>query len=400
MVLQRKHLLETAQASHPMVQNFTQNLAELRKTIRSTISNILNEIELKLEVIQKQYDDATKKLKSVPGKERQMVKIERDRSVIEELYVYMLQKREETALSLIATKSLLKVIDEPYSSSNPVAPNRTLIYLAGLFGGFGAPLSILLILSLFNNSVSSKEELIAIVPNHPVIGTINKAKLNGSQVVTAQNSRSLISERFRSLRTNLLFNNGNKQQCILVTSSISTEGKTFIAVNLATSYATTGMKTILLDFDMRNPKMSSYLKETNKEGLSNFLTGNKSLPQIIKRTSLDDNLHFIASGPIPPAPSELINREKLDELFEFLTKNYDVIIVDTAPVGLVSDAVLLANYITHSLFVVRAGLTKKEMIEEAQELFDEKKLTNPAMVLNAAKNIGAYSSYHYNGYYN
>jgi capsular exopolysaccharide synthesis family protein len=185
----------------------------------------------------------------------------------------------------------------------------------------------------------------------------------------------------------------------LITSSVSTEGKTFIAVNLATSYASHGKKTIIVDFDLRKPKMTSYLGENSEYGISNFLTDHMSLKDIVHHSKINENLHFIASGPIPPEPTELLKPEKLQEMFSFFKHFYDVVIVDTPPIGIVSDAMLFGKYITHSLYVVRSGFTKKEMLENAKEVLDTAKLTNPSLIFNAVKKLGghSYKSYHYYG---
>ncbi|MBK8501593.1 MAG: polysaccharide biosynthesis tyrosine autokinase [Saprospiraceae bacterium] len=397
LVLDRRQMLKSAQSSHPNALTSAQNLRDLKNSISATVDNLEHELELQSTNVRDQYDETKNYLQSVPGKERQMVKIERDKSIIEELYVYMLQKREETALTLVATHSNIKIIDQPYSSMYPVSPNAQLIYILSLLAGLAIPCITISTFQLLKTSVSTKDDIQGIIPDHPIIGTINQARINGQQVVTAKDSKTWISERFRSLRTNLQFNNENKHQSILITSSVSTEGKTFIAVNLAASFASNGKKTLIIDFDLRKPKMTSYLGEISEYGLSNYLTQNMQLKAIIHESKISDHLHFISSGPIPPEPAELLKPEKLQEMFNYFKKYYDVVIVDTPPIGIVSDAMLLTRYITHSLYVVRSGFTKKEMLENAREILDSQKLTNPSLIFNAVKKLGghSYKSYHY-----
>jgi capsular exopolysaccharide synthesis family protein len=390
-------MLKSAQASHPNALTSAQNLRDLKKSIFATVDNLEHELDLQSTNVKDQYDQTKNYLQSVPGKERQMIKIERDKSIIEELYVYMLQKREETALTLVSTHSNIKIIDQPYSSMFPVSPNAQLIYILSLLTGLVIPFITISTFHLLKTSVSSKDDIQGIIPDHPIIGTINQARINGEQVVTAKDSRTWIAERFRSLRTNLQFNNENKHQSILITSSVSTEGKTFIAVNLAASFASNGKKTIIIDFDLRKPKMTSYLGESSEYGLSNYLTENMQLKAVVHESKINDQLHFISSGPIPPEPSELLKPEKLQEMFSYFKKYYDVVIVDTPPIGIVSDAMLLTRHITHSLYVVRSGFTKKEMLENAREVLDSQKLANPSLIFNAVKKLGghSYKSYHY-----
>ncbi len=401
LVLERRHILESAQASHPSVVAATQKLNQLKSSIVSTIDNLERDFELKLEMVNEQYAGTSGRLQRVPSNERRVLQIQRDKSIVEDLYVYMLKKREETALSMVSTPSRIAVIDPPYSSVEPVSPNKKIIYFGGILGGLGIPFMLILTMGLFNTTLKSEEEIKQLLPGQKIMGRINQANVKDKkQIVVSRNSRTWISERFRSLRTNLQLNAGNSIQSIMVTSSISAEGKTFIALNLATSFALARKKTILLDFDMRNPKLSKNLGDNSEDGLSNYFYDYQRIEDIIKESKIHSNLQYIPSGPIPPNPTELISDLKLDILFNYLYENYDIIIIDTPPLGIVTDAILLNSYLTHTLYVVRPGYTRKDVLESCCEIFEEKKLVNPSIIINGVSKAQSYSRHYYKYYSN
>lgn len=389
LVLERRQLLVTSQPSNPLVLSANQKLISMRNSIYSAIENFQSDLKLQLTNIRDQYDRSMTRLRSVPTKERQLTDRSRQQGIIENLYTYLLQKREETALSLIGTAANSIIIDPPRSSARIVAPNKMKFYLAGSFAGLAIPFLFISIGEALKDAVASEDELKTMLPNHSIVGLINQRASKGKHLVM-QKARTLISDRFRSLRTNMQFlNSGESQaQCIMVTSSTSREGKTFIATNLAASFAIKEEKTVIVDFDLRNAEVASYLEEqaTGKIGLSHYFRGEVENIEELLQVSQVENLQYITLGEIPNHPDELILTEyKLMRLFEYLKDNFSTIIVDTSPVGIISDAILLNKYITHSLYVVRVGVTKHAMVEKARELFDQDQLVNPMLVLNGVK---------------
>lgn len=401
LVLNRQKLLETAQPSNPMVVSGEQQLKRLESVLRVTINNIKRDFRKKLNSVASLNDDLSVRLKKAPTQERGLLEIKRQQAVKENLYLFLLQKKEETALSLIATTGNSKVIDQPRSQRKAIAPRRSLVYLGGLFGGFLFPFLLIVGKDVFQTTIQTEEDIKSIT-NASIIGTINQTKKKNI-IAVLKNSRTAIAERFRLIRTNLQFHNKKQaQQTILITSSVSGEGKTFVAINLALSFSLTKQKTILLGMDLRKPKMKEYLGTVEESpGISEYLKGKCSLNEIIHIYEESSNLQYISCGKIPFNPHELLLEESVQKLFTQLKKIYDVIIIDTPPVGLVSDAILLNEYVTDSIYVVRANTTQKQMLENANQLFIQKKLKNTFVLFNGVNmNSGyGYKRYGYGGKY-
>ena len=395
LILKRQQLLETAKSSNPIVKSSEQQLVSLRNTIRYTIKNLQKDMQTRLASIESLSNELTTRLKKVPTQEKGLLEIKRQQVIKENLYLYLLEKREETALSLIATSPNARIINHPRSSWKPVSPENSKIMLGGLFGGLFFPFFLIIIRDIFRDTIQSEEEVKDLTKT-PILGTINQSK-DKNYIVVQANKRTAIAERFRLVRTNLQFSIKNKAQTILLTSSISQEGKSFIALNLAMSYALTKKKTILLGLDLRKPKMKTYIgnKEGTSMGISNYLVGAAEVKDIIQASEHNDYLDFITSGPIPFNPHELLTDKKIGQLLQDLKNKYDVIILDTPPVGLVSDALLLNEYITTSIYVTRIGRTKKFMLQQANELFQSGKLKNPSIIINGVKMAKRYG---YAGY--
>lgn len=401
LVLERRQLLVTSQPSNPLVQSAEQRMTSLRNSISMALNNLQNDQKIQLTNIKNQYDRSLERLKSVPTKERQMVDKSRQQNIIENLYIYLLQKREETALSLIGLTSNSLVIDPPRSSVEAISPNKYLLVFAGGLLGMGFPFVFIALGVLLKDSVQSEEDVKEIFANTPanVVGYINRCGGNKKKVVQNQ-ARTAVADRFRSLRTNLQFlhDADTSTKTILVTSSTSNEGKSFVASNLAVSFAASQEKTILLDFDLRNPSAAKSLGEGENVtiGLGNFLLGEVSdLKEVIQHSGDTENLDYITVGKVSSNPAEIILSEKrLSTLFGFLKEHYDVIVIDTSPVGIVSDAILLNRYLTSTLYVVREGFTKKKMLEDARDSFEQDKLQNPSIVLNGIKKQKGYYGYY------
>ncbi len=397
LVLQRQKMLETANTSNPILVSNEQQLRSLSAIIKTTINNLRRNLSTKLNSISGLNQDLSGRLRKAPTQERGLLEIKRQQTVKENLYLYLLQKREETALSLIATSANSKTIDRPRYSKEAIYPKQSLVYLGGLLGGLFLPFIFVVGKHLFETSISTEED-IQDLTNASIIGIVSKVKKD-TIIAVKKNSRSAIAERFRLIRTNLQFlNKKRQQQTVLITSSVSGEGKTFIAINLALSFAITKQRTIILGLDLRKPKMKEYLQHLHGgPGLSELLTGQTTLDESIHTYADESNLDYITSGAIPFNPHELLLEDSVAKLFADLKDRYDVILIDAPPVGLVSDAMLLSKFATDTIYVVRAGLTQKRMLEDANKLFLQKKLTNPYILLNGL-NINSGYGYQRYGY--
>ena len=401
LVLSRQKLLETAQPSNPVITTTEQQLKSLKSIIRTTINNIQRDFRKKLNSIEGLNQDLAGRLRKAPTQERGLLEIKRQQVVKENLYLFLLQKREETALSLIATTANSKVIDLPRSERKAFAPKGALAYLGGLLGGLFLPFMFVVGKNIFQTSIETEED-IKTLTNAPIIGSINRTKKH-DYIAVARNSRTAIAERFRLIRTNLQFlGKKNRQQTILITSSVSGEGKTFVAINLAVSFALTKQKTILLGMDLRKPKMKEYLNnKAQVKGITEYVEGVASLQEIIHTYDKEPNLDYISCGKIPFNPHELLLEDAIEDLFTKLKKIYDVIIIDTPPVGLVSDALLLNEFSSDTIYVVRAGVTQKQMLDNSNDLFLQKKLKNCFILFNGVnmKRGYGYKRYGYGGKY-
>lgn len=331
-------------------------------------------------------------LKTIPEKERELLGISRQQAIKNNIYTFLLQKKEETALSFASAVADSRVIDKAQSGDLPVSPKRKLIYLAAILGAFIIGIGGLYMKDLLTRTVQSRAD----IENEtaiPILGEViyDRSKL---PIVITEGKRSFIAEEFRQLRTSLAYMGVDEtHRKIMITSSMSGEGKSFIAINLGISLSLMGKKIVLLELDLRKPKLSEQFNISRKLGLSNYLIGKLKAEEVIKQTPTD-NLFLIPSGPIPPNPSELIANGKLQELFKYLETQFDYILIDTAPVNPVTDAFILSPLCDVSLYVVRYDYTPKIMLQKLDDKLKNNGLNNPAIVFNGIKERG-FSSYGY-----
>lgn len=326
-------------------------------------------------------------LQGVPQKERQLLDISREQQIKSNIYGFLLQKREESALAYASTVSSNKVVDEAHTLPEPVSPQKMAVYLTALIALLGLTLIVILIRESLLGKVQYRDEVVSRT-TIPIIAEIDYDKSKNPLVITSH-KRSFLSEQFRKLRISLAFlgidSHHNK---VLVVSSIPGEGKSFIAANLAVSVAHTGKKVVLVDLDLNNPTLSTVLNVDHEHGVTEFLSGEKELEEIIKSIPAHDNLFFISAGSLPENPSELLSTEKAKVLLEYLEKNFDVVIIDTSPVGLVNDGYILTHLCDATLYVVRQNYTPKTLIKKIDENNHINSMTNPAIVFNGVKTRG------------
>jgi capsular exopolysaccharide synthesis family protein len=398
-VLDRDRLAQTANAANPALLRLQQELQSLHANVLETIRKVEKRTETTLGIARNKRGALTGKVREVPRMERELQEIMRQQSIKQNLYLFLLQKREETLLALASTTANSRVVDPARPNKIPVTPQKRLVYLLAVLFGLSLPALFILLKDLLNDTVQGENDLKK-ASNSPLLGGILLSR-SGKDIVVSTQSRSAVAEMFRLLRTNIQFllpPTQDKGQTILVTSSASGDGKTFVTANLGMALAISGKKTLLIELDLRKPKLARYLQAaTGEKGLTNYLLGQTSLENIVQASDLHEELFYIPSGPIPPNPAELLLYPALDQLFTALKADFDFILIDTSPVGLVADALLLNRFATASLYVVRQGQTQKGMLKTLRDIEQEQKLNRLAVVLNGVKE-GRGNGYGYGGY--
>ena len=404
LVMAKNKLALTAGDKSPTLIQYVSDIESLKKNIQLSISNLIYSLGVELNDINKQGAIVSSKVSSLPGLERGFIDISRQQEIYSGLYSYLLKKKEETAISLAVTVPNARIIDAAYGSNAPVKPQNRLVYLASLIIGLILPFGLIYLRNLLDTKVHNKKDLEERL-TVPFLGDIPKSDKK-EKVIVGNEERSSSSEAFRLIRTNLEFLLAGidkvNNKVIFVTSTTSGEGKSFISINIATILALSGKKTLLLGMDLRAPKVNQYLGVgEGKNGVTNYIKSkDMSISDIIYNIPQTSNLDVISSGAIPPNPAELLISKRLELLFEEVkTLNYDYIIVDTAPVNLVSDTLLISKYADVFLYVVRANYLDKRLLELPEELYKNKRLPNMSIILNDTDPKRMYGyGYGYGGY--
>ncbi len=392
--LERFNNLRTTSENNQLILSMNNSLDKLRRDIYQALINVRQAYTIALSHLDKANQDLQGRITSLPGKSMQLLNIERQQKIREDLYSLLLQKKVETSISSASAISNSRVIEPAIGSSLPVSPDKKRTYVFFVFIGILIPVAITALRKVLRDKVTGRAD----IEKHtstPILGDIGHSKDDQSLVVT-KNSRRLISEQFRIVRSNLqYFIKSKENPVILVTSSFSGEGKSFISTNIGAVMALTGKRTVIMEFDIRKPKIVSGLDLKRKMGISNYIIGKATFADLLVKVEGVDGLYVIPCGPIPPNPSELLLDPRLDELMAEVKKNFEVVIMDTAPVGLVSDAISLSHYADCSLYIVRQGHTFTRQIGLVEDLYTSKKLPGLCIMLNDVKAEGGY----YGGYY-
>ncbi|WKN32551.1 polysaccharide biosynthesis tyrosine autokinase [Porifericola rhodea] len=385
LLLERVKILRNTQPNHPMVQSIDEQLANLRINIEENLKNIRRGLEITLKNLQANSGRFESRIRQVPLMERELLEINRQQSIKQELYLFLLQKREEAALSQASTIANSRTIDPPQADEIPVNPKKKIVLLIALMLGIGFPFSIVYVKEMLNDKVSEQRDVEKITAT-PILGEVMHSEVKDALVV-AEDKHAPITEMFRLIRANLHFATlGKENKVILITSSRSGEGKTFFSINLGASLALSGKKVIILSFDLRKPRLMQDLRLKNNLGISNYLVSEDlSVDSLVQAVPEVPGLYALGSGPIPPNPAELMMGVKVQRLIDTLKKQYDHIILDSPPVGQVADAFNLAPYIDSTLYIVRYNYTFKEQLVIAEDIYQQKKLNHPMLVLNDAK---------------
>lgn len=401
LVLDRSKILKSATAANPAVVRMEQQIT----SIKSNIASGLNRFQTSLN---KQRQDLTgnatalkAKIEKIPVMERQFKAISRQQKVKEGLYLYLLQKREESAISLSASISNAKIIDAPKALLVPVLPNKETIYLVTLLIGLFIPLSLFYLVELLNTKIKSRFDLQG-KTTIPFLGDLPKS-YTPNEIMKSE-SRSSSAEALRIVSTNLQFMLAKvpegQAKTIFLTSTFPKEGKTFVSVNLSATFALSGKKVLLMSMDIRNPKLEEYISLPDNRGITNYLSSKDlKIEDIILPQEGFKNFDVLPPGVIPPNPAELLMGEKVEDLFKYLKSKYDYIIVDTSPVNLVTDTLLLSKFADCFVYLVRANFLDKGMLHVPNTFYKENKLPNMCILLNDTDpSKGSYGYYGYYGY--
>ncbi len=394
-LLQSQYYSKSLGDKNPMQGQLAQKLKNTKDALKETLNGVKRANELAISENQDQIQAVNSKASALPVTERQLLGIERQFKLNDVLYTFLLEKKSEAQIQKASNTSDNEIIDPPRPASEPVSPKTRLNYLIAILAGFGFPLLWIILSDLLNFKLRDEEDILRIT-NMPVAGHLLHSRFR-SPFVVFEESHSYLAESFRYLRSSLhFFTREIKSPVILVSSSMPDEGKTFTSINLASAYSLMGKKTILVGYDLRRPGIYQDFGISNDQGVSTWLTGRDTIDEVIKATTYE-NLSIIPAGPVPPNPSELISSSKTDELINLLKKRYEYIIIDTPPIGSVSDTFYLASLADTCLIIVRMNKTLKSLIERTINELKFRGIKNSCIVIN---DIGSeINGYGYNGKY-
>lgn len=398
LVAERMLQLQTgATADNPVVKNLENNIEEARTKMLQNLENIKAVYRNSISKLRSESGSIKREIATIPERERRSREKARQQEIKQNLYLYLMQKREESEISQASTIANSRIIDTALPVQNLVNPKPTKIYGFALLIGLLLPIGIISIRDILNDKITTRSDITRNT-NAPVLGEIGHSA-DEKVLLFPNSSRTIVAEQMRILRSNLRFVLGDKFESptILVTSSFSGEGKSFISTNLGAALAISGKKTVILEFDLRKPKILAGLGLPKSNGLTNFLVGGAKLSQLAQPVPQVDNLYVISCGPVPPNPSEILLTSKIIDLFDWLKENFDAIVIDTAPVGLVSDAFTLSQFADTTTYVVRQRYTFKRQMNFIDELYKQKKLPNMGLLVNDVIAQGSKGYYGYGG---
>ena len=396
LAVKRKNELTHFQTDSPVIQRLDLEIESLRQSLLQTVQSALHALDQEMNLINNKINNIEAQINKLPEEKQILLGLKRKYDLKQEIYNTLLQKRNEAGIVKASNVSDLKIIDKAKDVGQaPVAPNRKTNYLIALAAGLLIPALIIIIIFFLDNKIHDISD-VENLTDTPIIGQVYHWDKKGNLPVL-NHPDDIISESFRSLRSALrfMFPANKKSHTVLITSSISGEGKTFVSSNLAIVQAISNKKTVVLEFDLRKPKFKEYFNEAQSEhlGLSHYLSGLAHLDDIIVPTGVE-NLDLILSGKVPPNPSELILNDLTAELFEQLSAKYDQIIIDTPPMGLVSDAMELQKYADIAIFIVREDYTLKSLVKDIDEKHKKKQMKNLGIIYNDFK-VNAFKKYGY-----
>lgn len=393
LVMDRKRLLENSTEKNPIIVNLDEQLKTLNSNIKQGLNNLESSQKIALSGLSKQSNLIRSRLYSAPQKERKVRDVQRQQQIKEQLYLYLLQKREETAITLGVADPKAKIIDLAESSYKAVSPKKGVLYILFSLIGFLLPAGFIYISDILDTKIHTREDVEKIL-NIPIIGDIPKLENTKERYLIKKEDYSSIAEAFRILRTNLNFilpnNKFNESKVIFITSTIAHEGKSLVSSNLATSLAHAGKKTLLMGMDIRAPKIESYLGSRGQIGITNYIANSNIKPNDITIDSNVENLSIMSSGDLAPNPSELLMDNRVSDLFDHSRENYDYIIVDTAAFSMVTDTLILSKYADAFIYVIRTNFLDKRMLKYVGNLYKDERLPNIALLVNGVDHKKSY----------
>lgn len=395
--LQRKALLENAPAGNVAVRQKGEQIELIRQKILENLRTLKAAYRSSIAAIQNKGGAAQSQVNTLPSKMQVLADMTRAQQTKLVVYNSLLQKREESAIALASQISNTKVLQDAVPNSTPIKPNRRNIQLLAIVIGIVLPALFIFVLELLNDKVTTRYDIERLT-SAAILGEVGHSYGENTLVVT-NNNRKVVAEQFRILRSNLQYViNHIPRPVVLVTSSFSGEGKSFVSVNTGAVLGLAGKKTIVLEFDIRKPKILSHLNLPKRPGLTNYLLGKVKVEDLPVPVPGNENLFVLPCGPVPPNPAELLLDPKLNDLFDYLRSEFDVVIMDTAPVGMVSDAMTLSKFADCTLYIVRQGHTFKKQVGLIDEFYQNGKLPKISIVLNDVKSQSGYGYYGYGRY--
>ncbi len=406
MLMERNRLLRSSTEDNPTIINLTSSIHAMRTNVVASMDATLKGLQITKADLQREAKRFSQRISDAPTQERQFVSIARQQEIKAGLYLMLLQKREENAITLAATANNAKIIDAAIPDEAPVAPKKMMILLVALVLGMGIPVGVIYLISLTQVTIEGRADVEKLT-TLPVIGDIPVADgLKGSSIAVFENQNNLMSETFRGIRTNLQFLLEEGQKVIMVTSTVSGEGKSFVSANTAISLSLLGKKVIIVGLDIRKPGLNKVFNLSTKEqGITQFLTNPKrNIMELVQQSDINANLFILPGGAVPPNPTELLARKGLEEAIEQLKQHFDYIVLDTAPIGMVTDTQLISRTADLTMYVCRADYTRKSEFALVNELATTNKLPRISIAINGLdlkkKKYGYYYGYgKYGKYY-
>ena len=383
VLVERKRLLRTSTENNPTIINLDTSIHAMKENVQVSLDRVLRGLFITKADLDREANRYSRRISEAPGQEREFVSIARQQEIKAGLYLMLLQKREENAITLAATANNAKIIDDAIADDAPVSPKGRMIYLIAVVLGVGIPVGVIYLLELTKFKIEGRSDVekLTIVP---IVGDIPLTDEKQGAIAVFENQNNLMSETFRNVRTNLQFMLGNGKKVILVTSTVSGEGKSFISANLAISLSLLGKKVIIVGLDIRKPGLNKVFNIPRKEvGITQYLANpEKNLMDLVQPSDVSKNLYILPGGTVPPNPTELLARDGLDKAIETLKKSFDYVILDTAPVGMVTDTLLIGRVADLSVYVCRADYTHKNEYTLINELAENNKLPKLCTVIN------------------
>ena len=383
VLVERKRLLRTSTENNPTIINLDTSISAMKENVQVSLDRVLRGLFITKADLDREANRYSRRISEAPGQEREFVSIARQQEIKAGLYLMLLQKREENAITLAATANNAKIIDDAIADDAPVSPKGKMIYLVALVLGVGIPVGVIYLLELTRFKIEGRSDVEKLT-NVPIVGDIPLTDEKQGAIAVFENQNNLMSETFRNIRTNLQFMLENDKKVILVTSTVSGEGKSFISANLAISLSLLGKKVVIVGLDIRKPGLNKVFNIPRKEvGITQYLANpEKNLMDLVQLSDVSKNLYILPGGTVPPNPTELLARDGLDKAIETLKKNFDYVILDTAPVGMVTDTLLIGRVADLSVYVCRADYTHKNEYTLINELAEKDKLPSLCTVIN------------------